>query len=207
MPNFESLLRKCFDLQNQATALWHSEEAYALYPTNPPSPQTLLDLVLSQHFRNFQLWHIEDQARRTDVDDSVIADCKRRIDRLNQERNDCMEQIDACLLALLQKHMPADTAQIQNTESAGMAIDRLSILSLKIWHMAEETRRLDAGLNHITACTKKLEILKEQRTDLIAALLHLISEYLAGKKRPKVYFQCKMYNDPTLNPSLYTQNP
>lgn len=202
----ESLPADCVALQTEATRRWHGEEPCAPEPEQgaAASAELLRTLVLAQHLRNFLLWHVEDSARRRDVEDAVIADCKRRIDRLNQERNDRMERVDACLAALLEPLLPdaAMSAPI-NTESPGMAIDRLSILSLKIWHMEEQTRRGDVEPEHVAACTRRLAVLNEQRTELVGALRCLLAEYLAGKKRPKVYFQFKMYNDPTLNPQLY----
>ena len=128
----------------------------------------------------------------------VIADCKYRIDRLNQERNDRIERVDACLVALLSPLLPASPAPHINTESLGMAIDRLSILSLKIWHMDEQVRRTDVTPEHIASCEKKLAVLKEQRADLSLAVKHLVTEFVEGAKTPKLYFQFKMYNDPTL---------
>lgn len=200
-----TLLDACFEAQNEATALWHREEPEAadVAPDASASPETLLALVRAQHLRNFRLWHTEDVARRRDVTPDVIADCKYRIDRLNQERNDRMERVDACLVALLSPLLPASPAPYSNTESLGMAIDRLSILSLKIWHMDEQLRRTNVTPEHIESCRNKLAVLKEQRTDLIAAVKHLVSEFVEGTKTPKLYFQFKMYNDPSLNPELY----
>ncbi len=202
----DSLPANCVALQTEATRRWHEEEPCAIDPDPGAEADTelLRMLVLAQHLRNFLLWHIEDSARRRDVNDGVIADCKRRIDRLNQERNDRMERVDICLAALMEPLLPdvAMTAPI-NTESPGMAIDRLSILSLKIWHMEEETRRSGVEPEHVAACARKLAILREQHAELAEALRCLLAEYLAGKKRPKVYFQFKMYNDPSLNPQLY----
>ncbi len=200
-----TLLDACFEAQNEATALWHREEPEAadVAPDASASPETLLALVRAQHLRNFRLWHTEDVARRRDVTPDVIADCKYRIDRLNQERNDRMERVDACLVALLSPLLPASPAPYSNTESLGMAIDRLSILSLKIWHMDEQLRRTDVTPEHIESCRNKLAVLKEQRADLIAAVKHLVSEFVEGTKTPKLYFQFKMYNDPSLNPELY----
>ena len=145
-----TLLDACFDAQNEATALWHSQEPEAddVAPDASASPETLLALVRAQHLRNFRLWHIEDTARRRDVTPDVIADCKYRIDRLNQERNDRIERVDACLVALLSPLLSASPAPHINTESLGMAIDRLSILSLKIWHMDEQVRRTDVTPEH-----------------------------------------------------------
>ena len=200
-----TLLDACFDAQNEATARWHSEEPEApdAAPDAAASPETLLTLVRAQHLRNFRLWHTEDVARRRDVTPDVIADCKYRIDRFNQERNDRMERVDACLVALLSPLLPASPAPYANTESLGMAIDRLSILSLKIWHMDEQLRRTDVTPEHIESCRTKLAVLREQRADLIAAVRHLVDEFVGGAKTPKLYFQFKMYNDPALNPQLY----
>ena len=173
------------------------------YAGAAPGPETLNALILSQHLRNFRLWHVEDIARRRDVGPEVIADCKRRIDTLNQERNDRIEKVDVCLLNMLAPLLPPDAGQAMNTESLGMAVDRLSILSLKIWHMDEQTRRDDVSPAHVDACRNKLAVLKTQRGDLQQALMDLLHEFAAGTKRPKLYFQFKMYNDPSLNPQLY----
>jgi hypothetical protein len=196
-------LELCFDEQVSATARWHETE-----PTQPGDPtdyglDTLPSLVMKEHFYNFSLWHVEDDARRRDVDDSIIADCKRRIDRLNQQRNDCIEVIDRCLCAVLEPLLPVDAAQRQNTETAGMALDRLSILALKIYHMQEQTERVDVDAQHLRNCSEKLSILRHQREGLAQALLELISDYAAGGKVPVLYSQFKMYNDPALNPKLY----
>ena len=219
-----TLLDACFDAQNEATALWHSQEPEAadVAPDASASPETLLAPAARVRpppagpaplqppgrgprpaLRIFRLWHIEDTARRRDVTPDVIADCKYRIDRLNQERNDRIERVDACLVALLSPLLPASPAPHINTESLGMAIDRLSILSLKIWHMDEQVRRTDVTPEHIASCEKKLAVLKEQRADLSLAVKHLVTEFVEGTKTPKLYFQFKMYNDPTLNPELY----
>ncbi|MFQ8734669.1 MAG: DUF4254 domain-containing protein [Bilophila wadsworthia] len=156
----------------------------------------------AQHLRNFRLWHIEDTARRRDVTPDVIADCKYRIDRLNQERNDRIERVDARLVAL-SPAAPGLARAAHQYGIFGMAIDRLSILSLKIWHMDEQVRRTDVTPEHIASCEKKLAVLKEQRADLSLAVKHLVTEFVEGTKTPKLYFQFKMYNDPTLNPELY----
>ena len=206
LPNsFSQMLTACFDLQNSATAQWHqtTPEAPDVDLAAPASPETLKALVLAQHLRNFRLWHIEDTARRRDVTPDIIADCKYRIDVLNQERNDRIERVDACLVALLRPLLPSVSSPESNTESLGMAIDRLSILSLKVWHMDEQVQRTDVSPEHIASCTRKMQVLQEQRADLIRAVLYLVSEFIAGNKTPKLYFQFKMYNDPALNPELY----
>lgn len=196
-------LTACFEAQTAATATWHDHE-----PADPAVPVTasleaLHQLVLAQHLMNFRLWHVEDTARRRDVDDAVIAGCKRTIDGLNQRRNDFMEKVDGCLVALLEPYLPANAADHQNTESLGMAIDRLSIMSLKIFHMHEQTVRTDVDEAHRESCRGKLAVLHEQRADLGRAVLDLVDAFAAGTKRPKLYFQFKMYNDPALNPELY----
>lgn len=195
-------LRACFDEQTRTTAQWHEAD-----PSLPEAPSacTLAALpvfVLREHYYNFLLWHVEDEARRKDVGDSVIADCKRRIDRLNQQRNDCMEEVDRCICEILRPLLPG-TAASQNTETAGMAVDRLSILALKIYHMEEQTLRTDVDAAHIRACEEKLAILLSQRQRLAAALLELVDDYAGGRKAPALYAQFKMYNDPSLNPQLY----
>ena len=214
-----ALLALCPRLHDEATARWHTAEPEnrhahpeALSDAAPdplaaaPSPDLFTALVLAQHLRNFRLWHVEDVARRRDVGSDVIADCKQRIDRLNQERNDRMERVDACLVALLAPLLPPLPQGVrprQNTESLGMAVDRLSILSLKIWHMAEQARRTDVDDAHRAACQAKLDVLRAQRDDLAQALVDLLDDFLAGTRRPKTYLQFKMYNDPALNPELY----
>jgi hypothetical protein len=139
------------------------------------------------------------------VDDAVIADCKRKIDALNQKRNDAVEAVDRCLVSILEPLLPKSASLRQNTETAGMAVDRLSILALKIYHMEEQTRRRDASAEHIKACSGKLDVLNRQRRDLAGAVLELMTDYAQGNKVPVLYSQFKMYNDPTLNPALYSK--
>ena len=203
----EKLLRLVDELaqtQTDAVREWHAvcpDEGPAEVPAVVPGD--LLSHVLAQHYFNYRLWHVEEIARRTDVNDSVIADCKRRIDRLNQCRNDAMERVDSCFMQLLEPLLPVESSNRVNTEPPGMAVDRLSILSLKIWHMAEQVARTDAGEAHVASCRDKLAVLERQREVLLQALKELIVDYLCGEKRPNMYYQCKMYNDPSLNPQLY----
>lgn len=198
-----SVLEHCFEEQTGTTSLWHESEPSAPDVMAAYTLEALPGLVLREHYHNFLLWHVEDEARRKDVDDSVIADCKRRIDKLNQQRNDWIEEVDRCLCDLLRPLTPSDASSRQNTETAGMAIDRLSILALKIYHMEEQTLREDVDARHIQACEDKLAVLRQQRAGLARALLELVSDYAAGRKIPVLYSQFKMYNDPSLNPQLY----
>jgi hypothetical protein len=151
------------------------------------------------HRCNCRLWSEEDQARRRDVGDSAIAANKRSIDAFNQQRNDAIEKIDETLLALL----PAAEHGRLNSETAGAMVDRLSILSLKVFHMRLQTERRDADRAHLETSRARLARLSEQRSDLAGCFDALIADCLAGRARFKVYRQFKMYNDPKFNPYLY----
>lgn len=188
--------------QTETVRQWH--ESLPPMPEVAKSPPAdLLTEVLAQHRCNFELWHVEDEARRVDVGPDIITQCKRRIDGMNQRRNDGMERVDACLIHILTPFLPRNAAERVNTEPPGMAIDRLSILSLKMFHMAEQLERTDVSEAHLATCREKLDTLARQRDELAQALRELIQDYLDGTKRPRLYFQCKMYNDPLLNPKLY----
>lgn len=158
--------------------------------------------IEANHRYNTLLWNEEDKARRTDVSPSEIAACKRLIDQYNQKRNDAVEAIDEAILNALEDSEPASDARL-NSETAGAMIDRLSILSLKIFHMREQTQRVDAGPEHIAKCSDKLQRLLVQRQDLGACFDQLLADAQHGRAYFKVYRQFKMYNDPTLNPYLY----
>ncbi len=190
-------------LQDRLTRLWHEtangQEASA--PEN--SANDWLDLVAQQHRANFDLWHIEDEARAPRVSDAELAAVKRRIDRTNQLRNDLAEELDRTMLGWLEaRDLPKTTAAL-NSESPGLIIDRLSILALKIFHTHEETERRDAPEGHAQRNTERLEVLREQRADLAACLDALWQDTVTGVRCFKLYRQMKMYNDPALNPAIY----
>ncbi len=192
-------------MQAKYTELWHSEEE-ELSPQLDVCDdlvQTLYSYVKANHLMNYKLWHTEDIARRKDVPPQVIADCKYKIDGLNQLRTNFYENIDSALIKILAPKLPDVCDNIQNTETLGMTIDRLSILSLKIYHMNEQKLRTDTSLDKVKLASDKLDILLGQKKSLIIAIKYLIQEYLAGKKRPASYYQFKMYNDPDTNPQLY----
>jgi len=163
-----------------------------------------LEAVRRQHRANFELWHIEDEARAPGASDSDLAGVKRRVDLINQLRNDLAEQLDRLLLGWLEpKGLPNPAAEL-NSESPGLIIDRLSILALKIYHTREEVERAGAPEGHAEHNMERLAILEEQRRDLAVCLDALWRETLEGTRRFKLYRQLKMYNDPTLNPAIYS---
>ncbi|MBQ6278355.1 MAG: DUF4254 domain-containing protein [Muribaculaceae bacterium] len=147
-------------------------------------------------------WHLEDIIRDPEIDPVEALAIKRRIDRSNQERTDLVEEIDSYFRTLYAGIEVRSDATI-NTESPAWAIDRLSILALKIYHMREQVERADTTSEHHDACQAKLEVLLEQRADLITAIDQLLADYTTGRKYMKVYRQMKMYNDPSTNPVLY----
>lgn len=158
--------------------------------------------VHANHRYNTLLWREEDKARRTDVGPAAIALSKRLIDRHNQRRNDAVEAMDEAMLATLSQVERQADARL-SSETAGAMIDRLSILALKIFHMAIQARRTDAGARHAATCSIKLERLRMQRNDLALCLDQLLTDAARGNAYFKMYRQFKMYNDPDLNPYLY----
>ncbi|MBS1805953.1 MAG: DUF4254 domain-containing protein [Acidobacteria bacterium] len=185
-------------LHDQLTKSWHISEDSAELP-----PDNWLALVARQHRANFQLWHIEDEARTPGASDAQLADVKRRVDRTNQVRNDLAEQLDRTLLDwLAHQKLPLERAPL-NSESPGLIVDRLSILALKLYHTREEAERSDTSPEHIQRNRERLAILDEQRGDLARCLDSLWTETIKGTRRFKLYRQLKMYNDPTLNPAIY----
>ena len=147
-------------------------------------------------------WHLEDIIRDPHIEPTEALALKRRIDHSNQDRTDLVEEIDTYFRKQYADVDPLPDARL-NTESPAWAIDRLSILELKIWHMREQAERTDADEQHLQRCRLKLDVLLEQRTDLSTAIDQLLEDYEAGRKVMKVYRQMKMYNDPSTNPVLY----
>src|ERR1700761_5524791 len=185
-------------LQDRCTVAWHHE-----VPEAAPSVPSLEAALKEQHLANFQLWHAEDAARTPGATDQELARIKRFIDTANQRRNDLTEQCDLLLLELLgQEGLPTAGAEL-HSESPGLMLDRLSILSLKIFHTREEIDRPGAPAGHRERNQERLRILLEQRDDLAASLDRLWQQILEGRRSFKLYRQLKMYNDPALNPAVY----
>ena len=193
-----ALLPAIAPLHDHATRLWHRDDA-----AEPPAGNELEAAILAQHRANYELWHIEDAARTPGIGDAELAGIKRAIDRVNQQRNDLAEACDTLLLRLLAPlHLPHPHAE-PHSESPGLMIDRLSILALKLYHTREELARPGAPEGHAQRSGERLSILIEQRADLLLALERLWRRVLSSERSFKLYRQLKMYNDPSLNPSIY----
>lgn len=171
------------------------------YELQYQASNSLFKFIEANHFFNTKLWNEEDLARRQNVSDTEITKNKRAIDKFNQSRNDCIELIDNFILDRILVTISKEAKQ--NSETLGAMIDRLSILSLKIFHMAIQTKRENVSEVHIQTCLKKLEVLKIQRNDLCICFDELIYDCMHGLRYFKQYKQFKMYNDPNLNPQLY----
>lgn len=166
--------------------------------------QELEGRICDLHKFNFQLWHEEDIARSPDVTDARIAEVKRNIDRFNQARNDAIEKVDDWLVAeLARRGTVAAPGTAAATETPGSAIDRLSILELRRFHMREQIDRADATPEHREKAATRMAVLDAQRQHLVEALDRLLTEVFAGQRPLRVFRMMKMYNDPTMNPYLY----
>lgn len=181
---------------------YHVNDNIDMEINNPYPPQSLENRLYLKCWIDTVQWHLEDIIRDPNIDPVAALQLKRRIDRSNQERTDLVEQIDSYFREKYSNVTVLDDARI-NTESPAWAIDRLSILALKIYHMQEEAERKDATQEHREKCQMKLHVLLEQRIDLSTAIEQLLEDIEQGKKYMKVYKQMKMYNDPSTNPILY----
>ncbi|KTD76528.1 DUF4254 domain-containing protein [Legionella waltersii] len=167
--------------------------------------EAFLRLVEENHAFNFKLWHAEDRARREDMGFEFVYHAKREIDACNQQRNNRMEAMDEWLYMSLKPASPANCPV--NSESPGMIIDRLSILSLKSYHMELQANRTEASDEHRANCAMKLEVIYQQLNQLSLCLKQLFDDVRTETRTFRVYHQFKMYNDPNLNPELYHPLP
>lgn len=186
----------------RAIADYHLKDHVDTPIANPYPDGSIEYLLYLKNWIDTVQWHLEDIIRDPNIDPVEALRIKRRIDSSNQERTDMVEYIDSYFLNEYKDVRTAPDATI-NTESPAWAIDRLSILALKIYHMEQETKRSDVSADHLEACGRKLDVLRQQQTDLSAAIDTLLEDIAAGRKYMKVYKQMKMYNDPALNPVLY----
>ena len=200
LPEPQSIVSDIVSLQCAAVERWH--ESPPIVPDDGHGG--LLAIACEQHRFNFLLWHEEDIARSPDVSDERIAAVKRAIDRYNQQRNDAIEQIDEWLVQSLAAAgvLPRASARL-NTETPGSVVDRLSIMSLRIYHFEEQLARTDVDQAHQAKVQERLARCRLQHGDLSQSLVELFEDIFAGRNLLKIYRQMKMYNDPSLNPYLY----
>ena len=173
--------------------------------SNPYDKKDFQHLLYQKNWIDTVQWHYEDIIRDPDIEPNEGMSLKRLIDSSNQNRTEMVEYIDSYFLKLYSNVSPKPDAKV-NTESPAWALDRLSILILKIYHMKEESIREDVSEQHRTTCNEKLQVLIEQRKDLSESIDQLLEDLSKGEKKMKVYKQMKMYNDETLNPVLYNKD-
>lgn len=194
---------QCYRIFEQSTLAYHAIDHVDATMHNPFEVKSIEFYLYLKNWIDAVQWHLEDTIRNPSIDAVEALAIKRRIDKLNQDRTDLVELIDSFFLDKYKNVKVATDATI-NTESPAWAVDRLSILSLKIYHMSQETNRSGTTAEHNVVCKAKLTVLLEQKKDLSNALDQLLSDIKAGRKYMKVYKQMKMYNDPALNPVLYS---
>ena len=192
----------CNQIFKKSIDTYHETDSVDTPIQNPYEVQTIEYFLYLKNWIDTVQWHFEDIIRNPNIDPVEALVLKRKIDKSNQDRTDLVELIDSYFLDKCKDVKPAADAVI-NTESPAWAIDRLSILALKIYHMQQEETRAEASEEHKAACQKKLDVLLEQQVDLSSAIEQLVADIESGKKYMKVYKQMKMYNDPSLNPVLY----
>jgi hypothetical protein len=198
---FSTLAFKIFD---ESINLYHVKDDVYQSFYNPYPKNSIEHLLFRKNWIDTVQWHYEDIIRDPEIDPISALELKRKIDASNQDRTDLVEYIDSYFLNKYQSVEINKDATI-NTESPAWAIDRLSILALKIYHMNEEATRKDASPEHLSKCQSKLQVLLEQKKDLSTAIDQLLLDIETGRKYMKVYKQMKMYNDEELNPILRGQ--
>ena len=197
-----SFANDCNRLFDDVIVRYHVTDNVDAHPECPYPAGSIEAKLFAKNWIDTVQWHLEDIIRDPAIDPVAALALKRRIDQSNQDRTDLVEEIDSYFRGRFANVEVLPDATI-NTESPAWAIDRLSILALKIYHMHEQTQRDDATDEHRQRCQSKLQVLLEQRTDLSTAIDQLLADIAAGRKYMKVYRQMKMYNDPATNPVLY----
>lgn len=192
----------CFKIFEDTVNEYHKHDDVDAKVENPFAPGTIEHTLFAKNWIDAVQWHLEDIIRDPQIDPVEALALKRRIDKSNQDRTDMVEELDTYFREKYSDVKVAADATI-NTESPAWALDRLSILALKIYHMQAEVDRTDATAEHLVKCRGKLAVLLEQRADLTTAINQLLDDIAAGRKYMKVYRQMKMYNDPATNPVLY----
>ncbi len=194
----------CNQIFQRSIEDYHRQDDVDTPIANPYPAGSVEHLLYHKNWIDTVQWHLEDIIRDPEIDPVAALAIKRRIDASNQERTDLVEYIDGYFLDKYKTVVPLAGATI-NTETPAWAVDRLSILALKIYHMQQETERTDVADEHRSSCRTKLAVLLTQRTDLSQAIEELLADIEAGRKYMKLYKQMKMYNDPALNPVLYAR--
>ena len=197
-----SFTEKANQIFNRAISDYHLKDDVNTPIQNPYKKDSIESMLYLKCWIDTVQWHFEDIIRDPHIDPVEALSLKRRIDHSNQDRTDLVEEIDSYFRQYYSEVKPSDDARL-NTESPAWAVDRLSILALKIYHMQEQVDRQDAEPAHIERCKAKLDVLLEQQKDLALAIDQLLEDIEAGRKYMKVYRQMKMYNDPATNPILY----
>ena len=197
-----SFTKLCNKIFNQAISDYHVKDNIDTPIHNPYERDSIDHSLYLKCWIDTVQWHYEDIIRDPHINPTEALALKRRIDRSNQDRTDLVEEIDSYFRQLYSQVKPLPDARL-NTESPAWAVDRLSILALKIYHMQEQVERKDVSTDHIAKCQAKLDVLLEQQKDLSLAIDQLLEDIEAGRKYMKVYRQMKMYNDPSTNPIFY----
>ena len=200
-----SFTEQCNEIFNLAIRDYHVKDNVDTPINNPYDRDSIENRLYLKCWIDTVQWHYEDIIRDPHIDPVAALQLKRRIDQSNQDRTDLVEQIDSYFRHTYSNVKPLPDATI-NTESPAWAVDRLSILALKIYHMREQAERTDASDEHRQKCRAKLDVLLEQQKDLSTAIVQLLADIAAGRKYMKVYRQMKMYNDPSTNPILYKKS-
>ena len=197
--------KKAIEIFEKSVNDYHVYDDISQNPNNPFENKSFEHLLYEKNWIDTVQWHYEDIIRDPDIDPSEGMKLKRLIDSSNQNRTEMVEYIDSYFLNLYSSVTTRENAKV-NTESPAWAIDRLSILILKIYHMEEESNRKDVSEDHRNNCQKKLNVLIEQREDLSESIDQLLIDLSTGIKKMRVYKQMKMYNDESLNPVLYKKD-